>query len=60
MEIIYYTKKVFGREDNYILDPDTASMIEELTGRKVVRNEHKAILEKLGCKFVRVAAPVVE
>ena len=58
MIIEYYTKKVFGREDSYIIDNSAAEMIEKLTGRKVLRQEHRDILQQFGVTFKRVAQPV--
>lgn len=48
MKIEYYRKNVYGVEQTYILNPETAKLVSSLTGKKTVNEKDLEVLAKLG------------
>lgn len=58
--IKYFTKSVYGRELEYIIDATDAKMISNLTGRKTLEPQDRVSIEALtdsSVKFERVLKP---
>ena len=60
MKIEYYIKNVYGNELMYIADKEIAESVAALTNSKTLLPRHMDALEKLGCKFEFVHAPVLK
>lgn len=57
MIIEVYVKNNWGSDHTYICDPDIASSIQTLTGRKTLTDYDLQALRKLGHEFVLVKNP---
>lgn len=61
LELLYYTKHVYGIELIYFADPDDAKAWYELTGGKktITLSEMASLTSLTGIQFKRVFEPVV-
>ena len=59
MEIHVITKNVYGSDLLYVKDPDAASYLRRLTGRKTLNRYDIYILRALGLK-VTISSPAIE
>ncbi len=58
--INYYTKNVYGRELEYVVDPQSAQFIANLTGSKTLKPQDRVNIEGLTdglVKFEQVLKP---
>ncbi len=59
--IKYFTKNVYGRDLEYVIDPNDAKFIANLTGRKTLEARDRLNIEGLSSgeiKFERTINPV--
>lgn len=57
MNIEYYTKKAYGREDKYIAEDSIAVNIAMLTGRRTIHPKDIKALQNLGFTLTEVPNP---
>ena len=57
MEIEYYRKNNYGREDLYVKDQEKAYAIRMITGQKTLGITIREGLERLGFRFKEVLPP---
>lgn len=58
MQIVeYYTKNVYGKTHNYLVDSDAAKTILSLIGQKTITDQQMAQFGSLGVVFKRVFEP---
>jgi len=56
MEIEFYKKNVYGKENLYIKNKEQATIISGLTGKKTISEDDIENLEKLGLELNHVLA----
>jgi hypothetical protein len=55
--IEYYTLQIYGTPRRYILNPDIAALVYQLTQRKTLFHSDMNALSGLGLSFVEVLPP---